>query len=115
MESGIGRQKTKLDGVKETADWLTKNNENQPQFIATIKGKVAGIENPIENLGFILAQRKVRLQEALMNLQDYSVVAANLIHEIKTVEEKIDSLSALNVDWPVLKKQLIEQKVCVVK
>ena len=114
METGIGRQKTKLESVKETADWLTKNNENQPQFIATIKGKIAGVENPIENLGLILAQRKVRLQEALMNLQDYSVVAANLRREIEAVEKKFDGLSALGVDWPILKKQLNELKVCIV-
>ena len=69
------------------------------------------MRNPLESLALMLKERKSRLQEALLGVQEFDVMAENLSHKIDLHLEKIDTFEELSVDWTELKKQLAEQKV----
>ena len=111
LETGLARQQQKLNTTEETADWLIKHSDNQPKFVATINGKISAVKNPMHNLELMLAERKTRLKEALMNLQEFDVIAENFSGEIDNLEGQFEGLGDLNVDWNELKKQLHDVKV----
>lgn len=59
----------------------------------------------------MLADRKLRLKEALMSQQEFDVIAGNLHQEIEAIDSLLLSIGELSVDWNELKKILIDVKV----
>ena len=69
----------------------------------------------MQNLRLMLSERKTRLKEALMNVQEFDVVAENFRSEIEARSGSLDRLGDLSVDWDDLKKKIHDIKVNICK
>ena len=65
----------------------------------------------MQNLRMMLSDKKTRLKEALMNIQEFDVVAENCRNEILVCASGFDTIGELSVDWADLRKQIHNIKV----
>ncbi len=65
----------------------------------------------MEEISSILAKRKIRLQETLINIEEFDVTAKRISHEVQVLRSDFEAVLPVCIDWRVLERQMQEQKV----
>jgi len=111
VQEQITKQKANLNDTKETGDWLCDENKDQPQFCANVNNKINKVDQPLEALRALLADKKKRLHDALTANQDFNTSFKEFLGELDKMDNKKDKLHPLSVDYPTLRSLDDEQKV----
>ena len=111
VQEQITKQKADLANTENVADWLRDENKDNPQFCANVNNKLNKVEQPLESLRALLADKKKRLHDALAASQDFNASLQDLLAEMDKLDTKKSKLQPLSVDWPTLKTCEEDQKV----
>ena len=111
VQEQITNQKADLANTENVADWLRDENKENPQFCANVNNKLNKVEQPLESLRALLADKKKRLHDALAANQDFNASLQDLLDELDKLDAKKSKLRPLSVDWPKLKTSEDDQKV----
>ena len=111
VQEQITKQKADLANTENIADWLRDENKDNPQFCANVNNKLSKVEQPLESLRSLLADKKKRLRDALAANQDFNASLEDLLAEMDKLDAKKSKLQPLSVDWPTLKTCEEDQKV----
>ena len=111
VQEQITQQKADLANTENVADWLCDENKDNPQFCANVNNKLKKVEQPLESLRDILADKKKRLHDALAANQGFNASLQDLLGELDKLDAKKSKLSPLSVDWPKVKANEDDQKV----
>ncbi len=91
---------------------MIKHNADNPQFIANVNGKFSAVDVPIGELSSILAKRRMRLQKALVDIEELNVTAERVRNEVMLLETDFKAAASVSVEWDVLQRQMLQLKVC---
>lgn len=111
VQEQITKQKVKLTEADRLGDWLTDENKDNPQFCADVQNKLNKVDQPLEVLRELLADKKKKLYDALAANQDFNTALEEFISELDKLDQKQAKSKPLTVEWSPLKSLDDEQKV----
>lgn len=110
-EDDVAKQRAKLDSATQVANWLIVKNKDNPQFIANVKAKLKGVEQPLSEISKVLMERKGRLEASLLAAKDHEAVTELYEDNVKNIEKILRKQVPISVVFEKLKKDDDEGKV----
>ena len=96
------KYRVKLEVLDEIAVYVNDNERSDPSVAAEVKNKLAKLEDPFEEYQARVLQRQAKLQNIVIQGQDFQLSLSEAIDKLKELESEIASLPPLSAKHDTL-------------
>lgn len=100
-----------LEDIKDTGDWLVRNNRQDNALKDDVGKKTDNNQEKYDKLATKVEIRRDRLQKALSKCQEFQTNFADFTKTVDDLEKRLDEEEPLNARLEPLKKQKEEHEV----
>ncbi|KAJ7387741.1 hypothetical protein OS493_001084 [Desmophyllum pertusum] len=91
LRDELARNKALLDTLEDTGREIIADSSEDPQVVRDVRGELNKIISPVDVILRKLAERQVRLQNALLRSQEFQVSFDEFMAKLDTFEEQLAS------------------------
>ena len=106
--------RTKLEILEEIMHYLIETEKDDPTLVAEIRDKFSSVEEPFERLHSKVLQRQARLQNVIIQNQDFQLSLSEAQDQLNEFERNIAELQPISAVYEVALQQKEEHEVIYV-
>ena len=110
MQEGLKRQRTSVVGAEENSKWLTDNSPDDREMRPNVRNALSKVYTALDSIDNKLADRKTKLNNAVMRGQEFDASFNDINEKIASVEFQAQRKKPVSPFWPETLKQQQEQK-----
>lgn len=111
MKEDIAKHKATLQKAENAGQKLIASSKNNPAVVADIYGKLNKVRGALDTLAAKVDQRQNRLQNVLMQSQEFQVSFEDFLEKLGRVEDQVEQLDPVSGIHENAKEQGQEHKV----
>lgn len=111
MKDDIAQHKATLQKAENAGQKLIASSKNNPAVVADIYGKLNKVRSALDTLAAKVDQRQNRLQNVLMQSQEFQVSFEDFLDKLDKVEQQVAKLEPVSGIHEKAKEQGQEHKV----
>lgn len=105
------KYRTKLEMLDEMTYYLIESEKDDPTLVAEIRQKFSDVEEPFERLHSNVLQRQARLQNIVIQGQDFQLSLSDAQNQLNEFERDIAQLQAISAIYEVVQQQKEDHEV----
>ena len=105
------KYRPKLETLEEITDYLLETEKDDPTLAAEVREKFSAVEEPFERLHSTVLQRQARLQNIVIQGQDFQLSLSEAQDQLNEFERNIAQLPAISAIYEVVQQQKEDHEV----
>ena len=105
------KYRPKLETLEEITDYLLETEKDDPVLAAEVREKFSAVEEPFERLHSTVLQRQARLQNIVIQGQDFQLSLSEAQDQLNEFERNIAQLPAISAIYEVVHQQKEDHEV----
>lgn len=105
------KYRPKLETLEEITDYLLETEKDDPSLAAEVREKFSAVEEPFERLHSTVLQRQARLQNIVIQGQDFQLSLSEAQDQLNEFERNIAQLPAISAIYEVVQQQKEDHEV----
>lgn len=105
------KYRPKLETLEEITDYLLKTEKDDPLLVAEVREKFSAVEEPFERLHSTILQRQARLQNIVIQGQDFQLSLSEAQDQLNEFERNIAQLPVISAIYEVVQQQKEDHEV----
>lgn len=105
------KYRPKLETLEEITDYLLETEKDDPTLAAEVREKFSAVEEPFERLHSTILQRQARLQNIVIQGQDFQLSLSEAQDQLNEFERNISQLPAISAIYEVVQQQKEDHEV----
>lgn len=105
------KYRAKLDVLEEITDFLIVAEKDDPTLVAELREKFSAVEEPFERLHSVVLQRQARLQNIVINSQDFQLSLSEAQNNLNEFERSVAQLEPISAIYEVVQRQKEDHEV----
>ena len=101
----------KIDEIEEIKDYIVKTVKDDPATVAEVQDKLEHVQPQFDQLHTKVIQRQTRLQNAVIQGQDYQLSLEELEAKLNEMEKILDEQEPVNAKYNVAAQQKLDHDV----
>lgn len=105
------KYRPKLETLEEITDYLLETEKDDPTLTAEVRDKFSAVEEPFERLHSTVLHRQARLQNIVIQGQDFQLSLSEAQDQLNEFERNIAQLPAISATYEVVQQQKEDHEV----
>lgn len=101
--------------LEEITDYLIVAEKDDPTLVAELREKFSAVEEPFERLHSVVLQRQARLQNIVINSQDFQLSLSEAQNNLNEFERSVAQLEPISAIYEVVQLQKEDHEVIMNK
>lgn len=101
--------------LEEITDYLIVAEKDDPTLVAELREKFSAVEEPFERLHSVVLQRQARLQNIVINSQDFQLSLSEAQNNLNEFERSVAQLEPISAIYEVVQRQKEDHEVIMNK
>lgn len=101
--------------LEEITDYLIVAEKDDPTLVAELREKFSAVEEPFERLHSVVLQRQARLQNIVINSQDFQLSLNEAQNNLNEFERSVAQLEPISAIYEVVQRQKEDHEVILNK
>ena len=103
--------RTKLELLEEIMHYVSETEKDDPTLVAEVRDKFCAVEDPFERLHSAVLQRQARLQNIVIQNQDFQLSLSEAQDQLNEFERNIAELQPISAIYEVALQQKEDHEV----